>query len=185
MQLVQLLEEAIFDPELTSLSNGPHTLRQLKPGQMQLALNGASMDLSLKDSLNLVRLCHTAARNLPVPGGWGFFPQYVRNGLPGITPGMGISSVLASIADYLRTTGMVREFGYSYANQQISCQMATCPLSARCPLSGSQSQAAQLLCRLCQASLARAGYTAKGTPAPATSASANVAFKLELLNPTS
>ena len=64
-KLVKLLEDSVFELNLTRTSEGSYLLKQKIPGTFQLRLDNTDIQLSLMDFLNLVTLVRTAVKQMP------------------------------------------------------------------------------------------------------------------------
>ena len=63
-QLVNVLEEGVFEVELARIRCGPCRLMQEEPGCFHLCIENVGLKLSLLEFLDLVRLVREAARQL-------------------------------------------------------------------------------------------------------------------------
>lgn len=86
------------------------------------------------------------------------FQRYV---LDSIRPGTPISSVMATLADYLQATKIIESCRYSIRNNQVICKFCTRNAEEKCAQPCEQEISIELMCELVRTALVRGGYAVK------------------------
>jgi hypothetical protein len=78
--------------------------------------------------------------------------------LDAITPGMPISSVMATLADFLHAAKIIQSCRYSFRDNQVVCKFCITDTEQKCNAPCNQEHSIEEICDLVRATLQQGGY---------------------------